>query len=100
MVDFYWDGKFLPVHKKGEKTIVQFHFYLFVEKHLNTCFMTLCLIFLSKNNLLSPNKSGFRPGNSCINQLLSINCEILSAFDMGLEVPGIFLDISKAFDKV
>ena len=56
--------------------------------------------FFSKNNLLSPNQSGFRPGHSCINQLLSINYEILSAFDMGLEVRGIFLNISKAFDKV
>ena len=56
--------------------------------------------FFSKNNLLSPNQSGFRPGDSCINQLLSINHEILSAFDIGLEVCGIFLDISKAFDKV
>ena len=56
--------------------------------------------FFSKNNLLSPNQSGFRPGDSCINQLLSINHEILSALDMGLEVRGIFLDISKAFDKV
>ena len=26
--------------------------------------------------------------------------KVLSAFDMGLEVRGIFLDISKAFDKV
>ena len=56
--------------------------------------------FFSKNNLLSPNQSGLRPGDSCINQLLSINHEILSAFDTGLEVWGIFLDISKAFDKV
>ena len=54
----------------------------------------------SKNNSLSPNQSGFRPGDSCINQLLSINHEISSAFDMGLKVYGIFLDISKAFDKV
>ena len=30
----------------------------------------------------------------------SINHEILNAFDAGLEVHGIFLDISKAFDKV
>ena len=56
--------------------------------------------FFSKNNLLSPNQSGFRPGDSCINQVLSINHEILSAFDMWLEVRGIFLDIFKAFDKV
>ena len=38
--------------------------------------------------------------DSCINQLLSTNHEILNAFDKGLEVRGTFLDISKAFDKV
>ena len=57
-------------------------------------------VFLTKNDLLSPNQSGFRSGDSCINQLLSINHEILNAFDEGLEVRGIFFDISKAFDKV
>ena len=41
-----------------------------------------------------------RPGDSCINQLLRINHEILSAFNIGLEVRGLFLDISKAFGKV
>ena len=51
-------------------------------------------------DLLSLNQSGFRSSDSCINQLLSINHEILNAFDKGLEVCGIFLDISKAFDKV
>ena len=56
--------------------------------------------FLTENNLLSPNQSGFRSGDSCINQLLSINHEILNTFDKGLEVRGIFLDISKVFDKV
>ena len=56
--------------------------------------------FLTENDLLSPNQSGFRSGDSCINQLLSINHETLNAFDKGLEVSGIFLDISKAFDKV
>ena len=54
---------------------------------------------LSNNNLLSPNQSGFRSGDSCINQLLSFNNEILNAFDKGLEVRGILLDILKAFDK-
>ena len=49
--------------------------------------------FLSDNNLIYPNQSGFRSGDSCINQLLSINHEILNACDKGLEVLGIFLDI-------
>ena len=58
------------------------------------------LDFLNDNNLLSLNQSGFRSGDSCINQDLSINHEILNAFDKGLEVRGIFLDVSKTFDKV
>ena len=56
--------------------------------------------FLTENNLLSPNQSGFRSGDSCINQFLSINHEILNAFDKVLEVRGIFLHILKVFDKV
>ena len=56
--------------------------------------------FLTENNLLSPNQSGFRSAYSCINQLLSVNYEILNAFGKGVEARGIFLDISKAFDKI
>ena len=44
--------------------------------------------FFSRNSLLFPNQSGFRPGDSCINQLLLINHEILNAFDMGLKFVG------------
>ena len=56
--------------------------------------------FFSENDLISPKQSGFRPGDSCTNQLLSIAQEILSAFDDGHEVRAVFLDISKAFDRV
>ena len=45
-------------------------------------------------------QSGFRPGDSCILQLLSITHEIYKSFDCNLETRGIFLDISKAFDRV
>ena len=56
--------------------------------------------FFLTNNLLAPNQSDFKPGDSCINQLLSITHEIYSSFDDRFEVRSIFLDISKAFDKV
>ena len=42
------------------------------------------------NNLLSPNQSGFRTGDSCINQLLSITYDILHSFDEGMETRAIF----------
>ena len=53
-----------------------------------------------QNNLITPNQSGFKTGHSCINQLISITHEIYKSFDDGYEVRGVFLDISKAFDKV
>jgi hypothetical protein len=56
--------------------------------------------FLASNSLLSKNQSGYRPGDSCINQLLSITTEIYEAFEDFDEVRALFLDISKAFDKV
>ena len=44
--------------------------------------------FLTKNNLISPNQSGFKQGDSFINQLLSITHEIYKSFDDCLEVRG------------
>ena len=61
---------------------------------------TKCLNFFITNNLISSNQSGFKPGDSCTNQLLSITHDIYKAFDDGLEVRSVFLDISKAFDEV
>ena len=48
------------------------------------------------------NQSGFRPGDSSTNQLLFLVDEIYQAFEdrNSLEVCAVFLDISKAFDKV
>ena len=56
--------------------------------------------FLRSNNLLSDNQSGFRPGDSTINQLLSITHDIFVSFENQSESRAVFLDISKAFDKV
>ena len=56
--------------------------------------------FLTENNLVSQNQSGFKPGYSCTNQLLSITHEIYKSFNDGCEVRSAFLDMSKAFDNV
>ena len=56
--------------------------------------------YLSVNKLISKNQSGFQLSDSCINRLLSITHKIFTCFDTGLEVRRVFLDISKAFDKV
>ena len=56
--------------------------------------------FFTKNNLISPNQSGLKPGDSCINQPLFITHEIYKFFDDGVEVRGIFLEVANAFQKV
>ena len=56
--------------------------------------------YLIDNNLISLHQSDFKGGDSCINQLLSITHKIYKSFDEGFEIRGVFLDISKAFDRV
>ena len=58
--------------------------------------------YLIVNDLITKHQSGFRPGDSTINQLLLLVNEIHEAFEdpKSLEVRAVFLDISKAFDKV
>ena len=54
------------------------------------------------NKVFTSSQSGFLPGDSCIAQLLSIIHEIQTAFGNNptVDVRGVFLDISKAFDRV
>ena len=51
---------------------------------------------------MTPKQSGFQPGDSTINQLLSITNEMHKAFNkyQSRETRAIFLDVSKSFDKV
>ena len=56
--------------------------------------------FFIENDLISQHQPGFKPGDSCINQLLSITHEIYQSFDEGFDVRSVLLDTSKAFDEV
>ena len=56
--------------------------------------------FLDENRLISTMQSGFRPGDFCIYELISITSDIYRHFGKHDETWALFLDISKAFDKV
>ena len=58
--------------------------------------------YFHKNKLFTKFQSGFLPDDSCISQLSSIAHDINSSVDCVpmQDVMGIYLDISKAFDKV
>ena len=94
----------VPVHKKGDKQILKNYRPISLLPIAGKIFERLLydrmFEFFIANNLISKNQSGFRPGDSCINQLLSITQEIYQSFNDNLEVRAAFLDISKSFDKV
>ena len=94
----------VPVFKIGDKQIPKNYRPISLLPVCGKIFEKLIfnemLKFFIENDLISPNQSGFKPGDSCINQLLSITHDIYKSFDCGYEVRGVFLDISKAFDKV
>ncbi len=56
--------------------------------------------FLNANGLLKTNQSGFTSGDSTINQLINICNKIHCQLDNDDEILAVFLDLSKAFDKV
>ena len=56
--------------------------------------------FFIENQLISTNQSGFKTGDSRINQLLPTSHEIYKSLDKGFEVRLVFLDILKVFDKI
>ena len=93
-----------PVHKKGGKQCLKNYRPVSLPPLCRKIFERLIFNemfrFVIENNLISSNQSGFIPGDSCINQLLYITHEIYKSFDDVFEVRGVFLDISKTFDKV
>ena len=56
--------------------------------------------FLLEIGFLNPLQSGFWPGDSTVNQLTYLVHKIFYALEQGKEARMVFLDISKAFDKV
>ena len=94
----------VPIYKKGDKQILENYRPIsllpITGKILERLLYDTMFEFFTENNLISGNQSGFKTGDSCVNELLPITHEIYQSFDDNLEVRAVFLDISKAFDKV
>ena len=96
----------IPIFKKDKKFLVKNYrpislLPIFAKMFERIIFKDL-YSHLKSNNLITEKQSGFIQGDSTINQLLSITHMIHQSFDCEIpkEVRSVFLDISKAFDKV
>ena len=94
----------LLFHKKGDKQCLKNYRPISLlpicRKICERLIYNELFAFFTDNSVTSPNRSGFRAGDSCVNQLIAITHKIYKSFDDGLEVRGVFLDISKAFNKI
>ena len=93
-----------PIHKKGNKQFIcnyrPISLLPVCSKIFEKFLFSNVYKYLIANNLISEHQSGFRPGDSTTNQLLYLVHTIHLALDEQKEVRSVFLDISKAFDKV
>ena len=97
--DLWKKANVVPIHKKGEKDFIKNYRPVSLLPIFGKIFERLIFNslfkYIDENELLNPNQSEFRPFDSCVNQLLSINHEIFSKFDCDppKDISAVFLDI-------
>ncbi len=55
---------------------------------------------LERHRLINDSQHGFTPGKSCLTNLLSFYNKVFEAADQDENYDVVYLDFSKAFDKV
>lgn len=92
----------VPVHKKGDKSHVENYrpisLLSIISKVLERCVLRNMRFNLLQ--LINSSQHGFIPGKSCTTQLLEVFDYIGSLLDGGKQTDVIYMDMSKAFDKV
>ena len=105
--DDWKKSNIVPCHKKGSKNLIKNYrpvslLPIFSNVFERFIYNSLYNYFI-QNKIFTECQPGFMPGDSsCVDELLSITHEIYNSFDYNpsVDIRGVFLDISKAFDKV
>ena len=94
----------IPIHKKDSKAKAINYRPVSLTSHLIKLFERVLrrklVDFIETNNLLTKEQYGFRTGMSCMSQLLNHFEKILNLLEKSSNVDVLYLDMSKAFDKV
>ena len=82
--DDWKKGNIVPIFKKGDKQNIKNYRPVSLLPICSKIFERIIydnmLKYFLDNNLITPKQSGFRPGDSCINQLLSITHDVSTSF--------------------
>jgi hypothetical protein len=93
-----------PIHKKEDRSLVSNYRPIALLSCVGKVQERVVYIhlyrYLKINKLLTWKNSGFKELDSAMNQLLFITDKIHKALEEGREICLVFLDVSKAFDRV
>ena len=93
-----------PIHKGGSRALPKQYRPVALTSHVVKVFervlRRVIVGFLEQNSLMSPGQHGFRGRRSTLTQLLDHYDHLLDDLESGANVDVVYLDFSKAFDKV
>lgn len=97
-------AKVIPIFKSGDRSSPlnyrPISLTSTVCKLLEHIIHSQIMKYLEEHNIIFKYQHGFRKGYSCDGQLAGFTNDLLSCIDAGNQVDAIFLDYSKAFDRV
>ena len=103
--DFYKFSHVFPLHKKYSRAFAANYRPISLTSHVVIVFERVLrkkmVYYLELNDLICSKQHGFRPGQSCLTQLLHHFDDVLEALtQINSDFDSIYLDYAKAFDKV
>ena len=96
------DAKVVPIFKSGDKTCIENYRPIALINNFSKVFEFVIYkqIFFQVKNSLTEVQHGFYPGRSSTTNLCALTQYISSSIDSGFQTDVIYLDLSKAFDKL
>lgn len=97
-------ARVVPIFKSGDRSLPLNYRPISLTnticKLLEHVIYTQIINYLEEHSIIFKQQHGFRKGYSCDTQLAGFAHDLHSALDSGFQVDAIFLDYSKAFDRV
>ena len=101
---FYKESYVCPIHKKNDRSVAANYRPISLTSHVmklaERVVRQIIVQHMEGQDLISDKQHGFRTGRSTLSQLLIHFDEVLNGMLEGDSTDTIFLDYSKAFDKV
>ena len=103
--DQWKEANVTPVYKKNDKQLISNYRPISLLPILAKVFERIIFKnlynYLISNIFITKNQSGFRPGDSAVNQFIALVNDIYTAFDdkRSLEVRSVYLDLSRPLTR-